>query len=94
MVVRATGLLIWQVTWEPVEGLQPGPCSATTFLFIVSLFYKTGERTSRRVFFFGLATFVSVADASNVHMARIDFLPPVSPVSLSMGPKMASLAAG
>lgn len=34
-VVRVTGLLIWQVTWEPRERLQRGSAlSVTTFLII------------------------------------------------------------
>lgn len=34
-VVRVTGLLIWQVTWEPREWLQRGSAlSVTTFLII------------------------------------------------------------
>lgn len=36
-VVRVTGLLIWQVTWEPRERLQRGSAlSVTTFLIIAA----------------------------------------------------------
>lgn len=36
-VVRVTGLLIWQVTWEPRERLQRGSALlVTTFLIIAA----------------------------------------------------------
>lgn len=43
-VVRATGLLIWQVTWEPGERLRRGSAlPATTFLIILTHAEKGGE---------------------------------------------------
>lgn len=43
-VVRVTGLLIWQVTWEPGERLQRGSAlSITTFLIILT---QTDKRRS------------------------------------------------
>lgn len=42
-VVRVTGLLIWQVTWEPGERLQRGSAlSGTTILIIVTHADKRG----------------------------------------------------
>lgn len=42
-VVRVTGLLIWQVTWEPGERLHGGSAlSGTTILIIVTHADKRG----------------------------------------------------
>lgn len=42
-VVRVTGLLIWQVTWEPEERLQRGSALSITTLLII---HTQGDKTS------------------------------------------------
>lgn len=60
-VVRVTGLLIWQVTWEPGERLQRGSAlSITTFLIILSHADKGGVHICLKPAFIHLAYFIVI----------------------------------